>query len=101
MKKAKPLVQAPIPHGSTPAPFNSTDVSALQALVGGKANEGQQRQALNWILNGACGLNDWPYRETERETCVALGRQFVGQQIAGLIRINVSKLKQHEEKANG
>ena len=95
--KPKPLVAAPIPHGSVPAPFNSMHASAIQAVAAGNANDGQQKMALDWILHGACGLSDWPYRETERETCIALGRQFAGQQIVGLIRINVSALRKREQ----
>lgn len=92
----KKLVPAVIAHGSTPAPFTVADAVAIQAFHGGVANEGQQKTAWNWILKGACGDSDWPYRETERETCVALGRQFVAQQIVGLLNVNVSALRQRE-----
>src|SRR5690349_20165638 len=94
--KPKKLVAATITHGKDPAPFKSVHVVAIQALSAGVANEGQQKTALDWILKGACGLSDWPYRESERETCIALGRQFVGQQIVGLLNVNVSALRQHE-----
>ena len=96
--KPKPLVQAVIPHGSVPAPFTSLHAGAIQAIAAGTANEGQQKTALDWILKGACGLHDWPYRETERETCIALGRQFAGQQIVGLMRINISALRKREQQ---
>lgn len=88
-----PLLQ---PQGATPAPINSTDASALQALAAGVANEGQQKHALRWILEGACALHTWPYRESQRETDLALGRHFVGQQIVGLIKVNVSQLRKIE-----
>jgi hypothetical protein len=92
----KKLVPAAIPHGKDPAPFKSMHVVAIQALSAGVANEGQQKTALDWILKGACGIADWPYRDSERDTCIALGRQFVGQQIVGLLNVNVSALRQRE-----
>ncbi len=100
-RKSKSLVPAAIPHGSTPAPFNVNDVTAVQALAAGTANDGQQKHALDWILRKACGLSEWPYRDSERETCIALGRQFVGQQIMGVVRVNVSALRQREQREVG
>ena len=79
----------------------SHDASALQALAAGKANEGQQRRALDWIMKGACALPLWPYSESQRETDIALGRHFVGQQIAGLLKINISQLAKRDERGNG
>lgn len=72
----------------------------MQALVRGAANEGQQKRAIGWILQSACGIGAWPYRESQRETDIALGRQFVGQQIVGLSKVNVSKLNKREDKTN-
>lgn len=96
--KPKPLVTAPIPQGSVPAPFNSMHAAAIQAVAAGNANDGQQKMAIDWILKGACALNDWPYRDSERETCIGLGRHFVGQQIVGLMRVNISALRKREQK---
>ena len=95
MKKTK-LVAVQAPAGSAPALFNSGDATAMQALANGVANDGQQKRALDWILKEACGLPVWGYRESQRETDIALGRQFVGQQIVGLINVNVSKLRKRE-----
>ena len=97
-RKKQPLAPAPIAQGTTPAVFNSGDVAALQALRTGTANEGQQQRALDWIIKGACGDGLWSYRESQRETDIALGRQFVSQQIVGLLKINLSALKQHEDR---
>ncbi len=95
-KKTGKLRAARIPHGAEPAPFNVAHATAIQALAAGVANDGQQKTALDWILKDACGLPLWPYRESERETCIALGRQFVGQQIMGLMNVNVSELRKRE-----
>lgn len=97
-KRPAKLVPAPIAHGSEPAKFTSSDVAAMQALRSGTANDGQQKHALKWILDSACGLPLWPYRPDQRETDIALGRQFVGQQIVGLLSINISALRQREER---
>lgn len=94
--KKKPLVAAPIPHGSEPAPFLSADAGAIQALASGTANEGQQKRALKWIMESACALPHWAYRADQRETDIALGRHFVGQQIAGLLKVNISQLNKRE-----
>lgn len=88
-----PLLQ---PQGATPAPITSADATAMQALAAGVANDGQQKHALKWILEGACALHTWPYRESQRETDLALGRHFVGQQIVGLMKVNVSQLRKIE-----
>ena len=60
-----------------------------------------QKHALKWILEGACALPVWAYRGDTRETDIALGRQFVGQQIMGAMRVNISRLKKREETING
>ncbi len=79
-----------------PAKFKPADATAIQALAAGKANEDQQKRALKWILEGACGLPVWAFHEDQRQTDIALGQQFVGQQIVGLMKANVSKLKVEE-----
>lgn len=70
----------------------------MQALSKGVADASQQGRALNWIINEASGVSLWPYRESQRETDIALGRQFVGQQIVGLLKINISAMRQHETR---
>lgn len=98
MKKG---LQAVMPgKASEPATFSSVDALALQAVASGTANDGQQKLALKWILEGACGLPVWAYRESPRETDIALGRQLVGQQIMGLLNVNVSRLRKREETNN-
>src|SRR5262245_42689001 len=99
MKRAlKPL---PPVHGAQPAAFGFAEASAVQALYHGKADEGQQKAALKWILEGACAVQVWPYRTDQRETDIGLGRHFVGHQIMGIIKVNLSQLRKNEEKLNG
>lgn len=57
---------------------------ALKALQAGNASAGQQRLALEWIVNAAATTYDNPYRnggDGDRETAFVCGRMFVGQQI--------------------
>lgn len=91
----KPIQPSP---ASNPSGFTVSDAEAIQSLTRGEADADQQKRAIRWILEGACGLPIWAYRETQRETDIALGRQFVGQQIVGLQKINLAKLR---EKDNG
>ena len=82
------------------AQLRVADAGALQAVANGTADDGQQKHALDWILKQACGLPDWAYRESQRETDIALGRQFVGQQIVGALKANLSALRKQEERGN-
>ena len=75
-----------------PAPYELADASAIKALQQGTATAEQQRRALDWILKQACGLSRWPYRAgvNDRDTNIALGRQFVGHQIMMLVTLSMS-----------
>lgn len=73
--------------------YDEGDVGAMQALQRGDASDHQQKRALEWILREACGLQDWAYYPSERDTNVALGRQFVGQQIVKLLKINLRTMR--------
>jgi len=95
---SKPLSPVTQPHGSQPALFGYTEAAAIQALYNGKANEEQQKICLRWILESACALPVWPYKESQRETDIALGRHFVGHQIMGAVKVSLSKLQRKEEK---
>lgn len=71
-----------------PAPYDpdGADTMAIKALAAGKANDGQQKRALDWILYSVCGLSDLSFRpggsDGERATAFAEGKRFVGLQIA-------------------
>src|SRR5258708_16799816 len=83
-----------------PAPWEDHHAHAMQALSVGNASPDQQRAALQWIIEGACGHNDWAYRPaSERDTAMFLGRQFVAKQGIKLINLNISALKR--SKVNG
>ena len=80
-----------------PPAFDPADAAALQALARGTASTEQQKRALDWIVMKACGTYDFAYRpgsEGERDTCIALGRQMVGQQIVKLIKVKIGLLSE-------
>ena len=90
--KAAPKVKAA--SAWDPAPWDEHHAHAIQALAAGNASPDQQRAALQWIIEGACGHNDWAYRPaSERDTAMFLGRQFVAKQLIKLINLNLSALK--------
>jgi len=68
-----------------PPVFENADVYAIKALFGGVANEGQQKRALAWILNKACGMEADPFRpDNARLSDHLSGRQSVGRMILHL-----------------
>lgn len=78
------------PPAVEPAQYDENDIRAIQALSSGNASEGQQKRALEWIVNNACQTYDLHYRpgaEGERDTAFALGRAFAGQQIVKMLRL--------------
>lgn len=93
-KQLKRVGQVKAPSAWDPAPWEDHHAHALQALHAGVATPDQQRAALQWIIEGAAGHNDWAYRpSSERDTAMFLGRQFVAKQIVKLLNINLSALK--------
>lgn len=70
------------------------DASAIKALMAGTADATQQKRALDWILKKACALPEWAYQpgENDRDTNIALGRQFVGHLIMKLVHINLAAM---------
>lgn len=82
--------QAPPPW--LPSPYDDGINAAIQALAAGIANEGQQKRALDWIINVLCGAHDLSFRpgshEGDRDTAFAEGKRFVGSQIVKLIKFS-------------
>lgn len=73
--------------------FDVRDVGALQALARGEAEAHQQKRALGLIVERITAMYERQYHPTDRDTAFALGRAFVGQQIVGLLKIDVSKMR--------
>lgn len=85
-----------------PVAYELADAYAMKQLAQGKATPEEQLRALAWIQRNACGLPDWAYRPgaTDRDTNIALGRQFVGHQIQHLIVAPIGALKRKEPRAD-
>lgn len=87
-----------------PPAYELADVSAIQAVEKGSASPEQQKRALRWIVHKACGTYDMPFRpggqDGERETNLALGRMFVGQQIVKMLHLIPSQLPRTEPRAD-
>lgn len=75
-----------------PPPWEPQIATAFQALMRGDCPPHLQIQAMNWLMNDVCKIRDLAYRpgtEGERDTTFALGKQFVGHQIAKMLTTNV------------
>jgi hypothetical protein len=71
-----------------PSPYDDDDVRSIQALATGTANEGQQKYALRWIVERACGTYDETYfADSERNSAFAEGKRHVGLQIVKLTKL--------------
>lgn len=84
-----------------PAPYQIADVYALKAVFAGTATEDQQKRAISWVMEAACGMRDMTFqhdaRGGDRATAFAEGKRFVGLQIAKLIFINPDQLRPKEQ----
>lgn len=68
-----------------PAEFDEATLHAFRALREGKANAGQQKAALGFILWDLCRINHLSFDDgSERKTAFAEGSRWVGLQIAGM-----------------
>ena len=77
-----------------PPAFELHHVTALQALSRGEANENQQKDALDWIINECCKTYDISYRpDSERDTSFAEGKRFVVANIVRLLKTSTAKLR--------
>lgn len=85
-----------------PVDWALADATAMQALARGVADAEQQRRAMDWILRKACGLPDWAFHpgQSDRDTNIALGRQFVGHQIMKLQQAPLGQLRHDEPRAD-
>ena len=94
MTEPKKLKVLPKPAAASGAPATHGIALALRALKAGNANEYQQKNALEWIVAEACAKRHYPYHESDRDTCFALGRLFVAEQIVGLLNCDLATLKE-------
>jgi hypothetical protein len=85
-----------------PADWEPADVSAIQALARGVANEGQQKRALDYIINTLGMTYEHTYSPlSERDSCHMQGRRYVGLQIVKLVNLPAHLIKRAKEGTNG
>jgi hypothetical protein len=80
----------PVVHPWHPAPYDDADTYAVKALAAGVANEGQQKRALEWIINTLCGTYDLSFRpgaDGDRETAFAEGKRHIGLQLVKQVKL--------------
>lgn len=76
-----------------PSHYADEDAGAIQALLRGDAQPHQQQRALAYIIEQLCGTYDMSFRPaSERDTCFAEGKRFVGNQLVKLTKVNLSKM---------
>ena len=77
-----------------PSHYEIEDAGAIQALLRGEALPHQQQRALAYIIEQLCGTYDMSFRPlSERDTCFAEGKRWVGSQLAKLTKVNLNKMK--------
>jgi hypothetical protein len=95
-KTLKPAAKLP---ADGVAPVELPVVMAFKALKAGTAEAHQQQLALEWLIFQACAKGNFAYHPTDRDTAFALGRQFVADQIVGLIDADITPLTGPRENA--
>lgn len=94
---SKRIADAPHPEPWKPPPYELADAAAIQALIRGTADQGQQQRAIAFIVNTICGTYDMSYRPTsDRDTTFAEGKRFVGTRIVMLSKLNLSQLEKKD-----
>lgn len=90
MPPRKPA-DAPKAEPWKPSNWDVEDAGAIQALLRGEALPHQQQRALTFIVETLCGTYDMSYRPTsDRDSCFAEGKRYVGSQIVKLTKANLS-----------
>lgn len=76
-----------------PPQWDDADAIAIQALANGNANEGQQKRALDWIINQCCRTYDQSYHpDNPTDTVFAEGKRYVGNHIILMMKIKTGKV---------
>lgn len=83
-----------------PAAYDKEVLYAFRALFDGKANDGQQKRALEWLLFNACHVGQLSFATTERESAFNEGERHIGLQIARMREPEALKLIEGRSKAD-
>lgn len=69
---------------TAPAAYDREVLYAFRALFDGKANDGQQKRAMEWLLLNACHIGTSSFSATDRDTAFLEGQRSIGLQVARL-----------------
>lgn len=98
----KPIPGAPSPEPWKPVEYELADVSAIQALMRGDANEDQQRRAFGFIVERIAGTYDMSFRPEQfggsRATDFAEGKRHVGNTLVKLSKLNLAKMRSTDDR---
>lgn len=67
-----------------PAAYDEEILYAFRALFEGKANDGQQRRAVEWLVYNACHVGLLSFSADDRETAFMEGQRSIALQILKL-----------------
>lgn len=99
MARSKAL--PPVAKSWMPPSRDLADIMALKAFAAGTANAEQQKRAYDYILLELSSTNKWPYdHESERDTHIAMGRQYVGQWILKFVHNPPELFVKRQETGN-
>jgi hypothetical protein len=80
-------------------PYDRSVLMAVRALFDGKANEGQQKRAMEWICMNLCHIGMLSFEaESERASSFNEGMRFVGLQLAKMREPEALKLLEAWER---
>lgn len=68
--------------GFKPAAYDESVLYAFRALFEGKANESQQKRAMEWLIFNACHIGQISFVPSQRMSDFLEGQRSVGVQIA-------------------
>jgi hypothetical protein len=91
------------PPGAAYAPpaYEPADIGAMKALAAGVANDFQQKRVLHWLIETVCGTYDLSFRpQSERETCFAEGRRFVGLTMVKVLHLQAITQRNDDGRAS-
>lgn len=82
-----------------PVEYDLADVTAIQALIRGDAEEYQQKRAIAFIIERVCGTYDQSYHpgdDGRRDTDFSEGKRWVGNTLVKMTKLNLSSLRKEE-----
>lgn len=82
-----------------PAPYTVAIAEAVKAVAAGNASPGQQKAAMDWIINHAAGTYDETLVPGQADvSAYRAGRRNVGLQLVKLINVPINLLKPDTSK---